>query len=421
MKRFLPVLLVLLLAAGIFLFRDPLLDLLPIDQSGWSANEYGTCYLNEKGDPVYGWQEIDGMTYYFSPETAQLHTGWAERSGNRYYVNQGIPLSGWQTLEGCRYYFRSDGVMHTGWLEQDGQRQYLQSDGVLASGWTETPEGTVYLDEAGVPCSGITETGSGIYYFREGLPCGGWQEAEGSRYYFLEDGSMYTGWLEDEGHTYYLREDGTAATGKVEIDGSPYFFSSTGVNFILVNPWHPLPEDYAVEVALVEGAYLGTDCIGALREMFADCRAAGGYPVIMSGYRNLRDQTALFENMLREQLHRHSTYESAYRSAAEIVAVPGTSEHHLGLAVDIVDGAYTELNQYQENMPTQQWLMEHCWDYGFILRYPNGTTEITGIIYEPWHYRYVGIEMAQEIRELGVCLEEYVDMLTADGSTCGGQ
>ena len=63
--------------------------------------------------------------------------------------------------------------------------------------------------------------------------------------------------------------------------------------------------------------------------------------------------------------------------------------------------------------------MANCWDYGFIVRYPNNSSDITGIIYEPWHYRYVGLELAQEMKELGICLEEYLDMLTADGTTCG--
>ena len=94
--------------------------------------------------------------------------------------------------------------------------------------------------------------------------------------------------------------------------------------------------------------------------------------------------------------------------AKKWVAVPGTSEHQLGLAVDIIDSNYGYLDDYQASMPTQKWLMEHCWEYGFILRYPEGTTEITGIIYEPWHYRYVGVEVAMEMKQLGVTLEEYL-------------
>ena len=88
------------------------------------------------------------------------------------------------------------------------------------------------------------------------------------------------------------------------------------------------------------------------------------------------------------------------------VALPGTSEHHLGLAVDI-------LNNKEAGKQALDWLGQHCWEYGFILRYPENTTDITGIIYEPWHYRYVGKEVAQEIHELGdITLEEYIQNLT---------
>ena len=93
--------------------------------------------------------------------------------------------------------------------------------------------------------------------------------------------------------------------------------------------------------------------------------------------------------------------------AAQSVAVPGTSEHQLGLAVDIIDEYYTNLDRGQEDTDTQQWLMENCWRYGFILRYPNGTTDKTGIIYEPWHYRYVG-EFAEQIHNSGLVFEDYI-------------
>ena len=100
--------------------------------------------------------------------------------------------------------------------------------------------------------------------------------------------------------------------------------------------------------------------------------------------------------------------EEAKVIAAREVAVPGTSEHQLGLAVDIVDKDHPLLDESQADRPTQIWLMEHCWEYGFILRYPVGTTDQTGIIYEPWHYRYVGREIAMELKELGITLEEYL-------------
>ena len=95
--------------------------------------------------------------------------------------------------------------------------------------------------------------------------------------------------------------------------------------------------------------------------------------------------------------------------AAKEVAVPGTSEHQLGLAVDIVDTQNQVLNRAQEDTAVQQWLMEHCYEYGFILRYPQDKSDDTGIIYEPWHYRYVGTEAALAIRDQGVTLEEYLN------------
>ncbi|MCB6367700.1 M15 family metallopeptidase, partial [Intestinibacillus massiliensis] len=94
--------------------------------------------------------------------------------------------------------------------------------------------------------------------------------------------------------------------------------------------------------------------------------------------------------------------------AAVWVAVPGTSEHQLGLAVDLVSLSNQNLNHSQENTALQKWLMKNSWKYGFILRYPSDKSSITGIGYEPWHYRYVGKKAAKAIYEQGVCLEEYL-------------
>ena len=91
-----------------------------------------------------------------------------------------------------------------------------------------------------------------------------------------------------------------------------------------------------------------------------------------------------------------------------MVAYPGTSEHNLGLAVDIVARDYQILDEKQEQTAEQQWLMENCCKYGFILRYPTDKTEETGIIYEPWHYRYVGQTAAKEMYRKNLCLEEYL-------------
>ena len=184
---------------------------------------------------------------------------------------------------------------------------------------------------------------------------------------------------------------------------------------LLVNPWNPLPEDYEVELQQV-GREFGTDykmdvlCADKLEQMIADCREGGGHPWICSAYRTQENQQALFDNKVLRVILEGVDREEAPDVAATTVARPGTSEHQLGRSVDIIDEYYTRLDEGQEGTATQQWLMENCANYGFILRYPTGTTEVTGIIYEPWHYRYVGERYAKEITELGVTLEEYLAM-----------
>ena len=182
---------------------------------------------------------------------------------------------------------------------------------------------------------------------------------------------------------------------------------------LLVNQWNQLPEDYAPELELVaelDGRRYELDrrCSQALWDMLADCAAAGGRPYICSAYRSAQDQQKLYQDKVRRLEKDGVSREEAPELAAESVALPGTSEHQLGLAVDIIDEEYPFLDEGQEETATQIWLMENSWRYGFILRYPNGTTEQTGIIYEPWHYRYVGREYAEEIHRMGLTLEEYL-------------
>lgn len=180
---------------------------------------------------------------------------------------------------------------------------------------------------------------------------------------------------------------------------------------MLVNPWNTIPDGYAPQLCtLSDGQQIDRRCYDDLMRMLDDCRAAGNSPYICSAYRTWDKQQALFDNKIQRLENEGMDADTARVEAAKVVAVPGTSEHQLGLALDIIDTGYTNLDEGQEDTATQQWLMAHCWDYGFILRYPNGTTDITGIIYEPWHYRYVGRTAAAQIHELGVTFEEYIDM-----------
>lgn len=177
----------------------------------------------------------------------------------------------------------------------------------------------------------------------------------------------------------------------------------------LVNPTHSLPEDFDIETEPIYNTLsFDSRAVEDLREMLAGCEAAGLQPLVCSAFRPKETQEKLFQNKVNEFRALGYAEDDAIEAAGKIVAVPGTSEHQLGLAADIVDVNHQALDKSQENTEVQKWLMEHCWEYGFILRFPNDKSEITQIIYEPWHYRYVGKEYAQKITESGLCLEEYL-------------
>lgn len=180
-------------------------------------------------------------------------------------------------------------------------------------------------------------------------------------------------------------------------------------NLILVNGDHPLPEDFQVPelTQLANGHAFDSRAYEALQNMLEAARADGLHPLICSSFRTWEKQNSLFTRKVNRYLEQGYSLQEAETMAAHWVARPGTSEHQTGLAVDIVDISYQLLDEQQEQTPVQRWLMEHCAEYGFILRYPKDKSDLTGVGYEPWHYRYVGEEAAREIMEQGICLEEY--------------
>lgn len=184
---------------------------------------------------------------------------------------------------------------------------------------------------------------------------------------------------------------------------------------LLVNPWNPLPEDFTVELqTLSNGMKVDKRIMGDLNAMLSACRKEGLRPVICSAYRTQATQERLYQNKISRLRYAGYSQEKAVQEAGRWVAVPGTSEHQTGLALDIVAASYQVLDRKQENTAEQKWLMEHCWEYGFILRYPSDKSEITGIGYEPWHYRYVGKETAAAVRDSGLCFEEYLASLQSE-------
>lgn len=172
---------------------------------------------------------------------------------------------------------------------------------------------------------------------------------------------------------------------------------------ILVNTSHPLPENYTVDlVQLSNGKQVASLIYPDLQRMFDAARAQGIYPTVTEGYRTHEDQVDMMQAYVDRYIAEGYSESDAQAMALDYVAVPGTSEHELGIAADI--------NSQDRNADwdVYAWLKDNAHNYGFILRYPEGKEDITGIGYEPWHYRYVGDEAAREIYERQITLEEYL-------------
>lgn len=183
--------------------------------------------------------------------------------------------------------------------------------------------------------------------------------------------------------------------------------TENGWNLILVNSQYYVPDDYEPELlALSNGERVDERIYPELQDMFDTMRAEGVYPVVASGYRSEQTQKELLENKILSYMGEGYSKTEAEDLALDWVAVPGTSEHQLGIAVDI----NAEENKSSSD-EVYSWLRKKSYKFGFIYRYPPDKIEITGIANEPWHYRYVGKEAAEEIYLSGVCLEEYIENL----------
>ena len=168
----------------------------------------------------------------------------------------------------------------------------------------------------------------------------------------------------------------------------------------LVNFENTIPKDWKVDlVQLNNGQSVDRRIYDDLIAMLQAAKSEGLNPLICSSYRTNEKQEQLYQNKVSEYLSQGYSKVEASDKAAFWVARPGTSEHQLGLAVDIVSTKNQRLDRSQENTVEQQWLIQNSWKYGFVLRYPTNKNSITGVGYEPWHYRYVGKEHAKKINE----------------------
>lgn len=183
-------------------------------------------------------------------------------------------------------------------------------------------------------------------------------------------------------------------------------------SLLLVNNRHPIPEDYEFTLGTITGSLQCDErIIPSFLNMLQAAKKDGITLEVCSPYRTLDRQEYLFDRKIVRYMNRGMSYMEAYKLSARVVNVPGTSEHQIGLALDIYTDSYKTLDEGFGETAAGIWLREHCGEYGFILRYPKGKEYITGIEYEPWHFRYVGKAAAQEIMAQGLTLEEYVEGL----------
>ena len=409
-----------------------------VDRSGWVEKDGTIIYQDFHAVPVTGWMELEGSTYYFQPGGVP-HTGWFSENGNtycfdvdgtmitgwkkldgnihyfggngvmvegwlwledRYYFQNGAMVTGWQSIDGNRHFFGEDGRLTMGFAEVGGSIYYFGDDGCMRTGIVEIDDHIYNFQNDGILFTGWEETESGSrYYQQDGTMALGWTEIDGQRYFFNSDGYVQkAGWMRDGEYRYYILEDGTYAVGPTVIDGQTHYFTPDGIEVILVNALNPVPSFFERElVNVIDYHDVDKRCYDALIEMLADCKAAGNKYIFNSAYRTLTEQTSILEYRTLEHMRDFKLdFLDARKKALETVAIPGTSEHHLGLAVDLLgDDAIA-------------WLTEHCWEYGFIVRYTKDKEAITGIIDEPWHFRYVGTRVSLAMKDTGLCLEEYL-------------
>lgn len=189
-------------------------------------------------------------------------------------------------------------------------------------------------------------------------------------------------------------------------------FDKNSWNLILVNKTHPVPDDYEMELATIKGNMkCDARVLDILTSMLDGAAKDKVNLIVCSPYRDYQLQEVLFNRRVDQYVEKGYSYLDAYRLTSTKVIVPGASEHQLGLAFDIVTDYHAVLDYEFGDTNAGQWLKKHCAEYGFILRYPRGKESITGIEYEPWHFRYVGVEAATYIMENELTLEEFIEGL----------
>ncbi len=225
-------------------------------------------------------------------------------------------------------------------------------------------------------------------------------------------GGEQAGVIDNDGewvHIYYKDIEGYVHRDYTVASSSPSVEVPSGDwAQILVNPTHLLPDDYEIELSDFEGGQINTRIFEIATAMFEDAAEDGVEFKLVDSYRSYDTQAKYYEEKVQYYIDRDYSREDAETKAATITARPNTSEHQAGLALDIVTPSWPRRNSGFADTAAFKWLDANAYKYGFIQRYPKGKEDITKVIFEPWHWRFVGVEIAAAIEESGQCFEEYL-------------
>lgn len=216
----------------------------------------------------------------------------------------------------------------------------------------------------------------------------------------------------DENKQYVHVQPEAADVSVSENQTTGYQFDKNDWRLVLINKHHSIPDDYTFTLGTIRSSMQCDErIIPDLYKMLKAAKNDGVNLAICSPYRDLNRQEILFNRKIKAYMRQGKSYLDAYCITSQTVTVPGASEHQIGLAIDFISDTYSSLNEGFGDTAAGKWLAANSYEYGFILRYPKEKEYITGIEYEPWHFRYVGKEAAMIISKQGITLEEFVEDL----------
>ena len=407
------------------------------EYTGISENKYGSWYMKDgkldltvtgmvKGD--------DGWVYVKNGKFDSTYTGMAKNDYGWWYINNGKLDREYTGLSSNQYgvWFIKDGKLdysYIGMTKHEGKWYYISNGTIDRSfeGMAKNQYNWWYIKDGCIDYSfkGLAKNEYGWWYINNGCIDRKYKGIARNKYglWYVSNGTIdykYKGTCTNEMGTYNI-SNGKATRKKMKLCSSwkysyaldiPQIADTTSSwNLILVNRNFVLPDGYINNINL---SYATTNSSERLdsrvapyyQKMYNAALSQGVYLTPCSGYRSYNLQKNNFENKISYLVSCGYSKKDATIKASTEILPPGTSEHNAGLAMDI-----TSISQSFESSAAFRWLVKNAHNYGFILRYPKDKQSITNIIYEPWHWRFVGVEAATEMKETGQCLEEYLGVV----------